>query len=590
MGRLTFQFGLNETEATQESEAKEGWNFDLELGATRLFPRKPIDSKGTLPNAGSVNGIMQLIQRDDTETTLIYGGACTTPSIYSWTGVNTSTAFTSERTTNLGSSSMLRGVYWSLDDYITLVDLRKVTPLLNWDGTDLTRHKTGLTLGSPTSTTLTCSSGTVTATATTHGLAVGDLQTIAGANESTFNGEYEVTTVPSANAFTYEITSCPTTTATGTITFDKGVELFAKYSVIHNGRMWLFNIKTDADDNPHMILASKFEDPKSFDTVVRSGAGTGNDAFYQLSPDLKPINGVSLINKILIISTVDGGLFKLTGVDASDYAFTPYFAGSASVGEESMVNMGNDVAYMRKGGNIDLLSATDTSGDVRADDVSRWIPDTVKDLTGALTVYDQTNQKVLFILDNKVLVLFKDILYSGGGSPWSVYKTQLTNSFTTKAAGYIRRPGAATYSVYFGDSDGNIFDLNGTGTGDNSSDIIVSRRTPIVESAKNVILRGNVQYRRLGNFSGSLIFDWANEYNQTQSDINFKGPPSGESNAYYGGTIYYGGSAYYNQGFAFSDKVSRQNFSPAGRAEAFNMTFYTETTVQFQIDHIELLS
>ena len=76
MARITFEFGINETEATQQTEALDGFNFDLELGAKRLFPRKPIDLKGTLPNAGSVNGIMQLIKRDNTETTLVYSGGC----------------------------------------------------------------------------------------------------------------------------------------------------------------------------------------------------------------------------------------------------------------------------------------------------------------------------------------------------------------------------------------------------------------------------------------------------------------------------------------------------------------------------------
>ena len=148
--KITFEHGLNETEATQPTEAHEGWNFDLELGAKRLFPRKPIDLKGTVPNGGSINGIMQLVKRDNTETTLIYGGEATVPTLYSWTGVNTSTAFTSKRTTNLASSSMLRGTYWSLDDHLTITDLRRVTPLLHWDGSSVDRHFTNLGTGTTT--------------------------------------------------------------------------------------------------------------------------------------------------------------------------------------------------------------------------------------------------------------------------------------------------------------------------------------------------------------------------------------------------------------------------------------------------------
>jgi len=597
MPRITFDYGINETESTQQNECESGYNFELELASKHLKPRLPIDLKGTVPNGGSVNGIMQLVTTADSETTLIYGGGTvTTPAIYSWTGANTSTAFTSVRTTNLGSTSMLRGVYYGLDDYLTIVDIQKLTPILNWNGTTCSRHKTGLTSGNPQSVTLTCSSGTVTAAEAAHGRSVGDLVTVAGADETAFNGEFEVTSVPTTTAWTYTITACPTATATGTITADSGVVLYAKYGVVHNNRLWLFNITTDSDDNPHMILASEFENPESFDTVVRSGIATGDEPFYTLTPDLKPINGVALFNKQLIISTVDGALHRLIGLDASDYQFVTYYSGSAAVGTESIANIGNDVTFMKKGGNIDLLSATDTSGDVRADDVSRWLPDSTKDKTGTLIIYDQQNQKVFYFLSDRVLVLFKDIAAQGGGSPWGTYKTTLTNAedstniFNTNAALYMYRPQESSLTVYFGDKDGNIYDLNGSGTGDNGSDIIVSRRTALIESTRDIILQGYVHYRRLGEMNCSLIFDWANEYNETQSDITLKGPPASQADpTYYGGGYYYSeADNFYNEGFAFAEKKSRQNFAPAGRSEGFNFTYYSESTVQFQIDYVAL--
>ena len=605
MPRITFDYGINETESTQITECEEGYNFELELASKNLKPRMPIDLKGTVPNGGSVNGIMQLITTGDSETTLVYGGGeVTTPSIYSWTGNNTSTAFTNVRTTNLGSSSLLRGVYWALDDYLTITDIRKVTPLLNWNGTSLTRQKNGLEGGNPVTATFACAGGgTITATATSHGLSVGDLTTVTNATPSSFNGEYEVLTVPSANAFTFAVTSCPTATASGNV--DKNVDLYAKYGIVHNNRMWLFNIKTDTTELPHMILASKFEDPESYDTVSRSGAATGNEAFYTLSPDLKPINGVTVINKQLIISTVDGALHRLSGIDAADYQFNTYYSGSAAIGNESIANIGNDVVFMRKGGNIDLLSATDTSGDIRADDISRFVPDTIKNQSYADIVYDQQNQKVLFFLPTQILVLFKDIAAQGGGSPWGSYKTQLQNAstlttdantsiFKSNARLFMRRPATTNYTVYFGDKSGNIYDLNGSGSGDNGSDIIVSRKTPLIESTRDIILRGYIHYRRLGQMNCSLLFDWANEYNTTQADITLKGPPGTVETPAYWGAFYWEApgtslqSDYWNEGFAFAEKKSRQNFSPAGRSEGFNLTYYSESTVQFQLDYISL--
>jgi len=605
MAKLEFNFGLNETESTQPTEALSGYNFELELAATRLFPRKPIDRKATVPNAGSVNGLMQLVERDGTETSLVYGAEATTPTLYSWTGGDTSTAFTNVRTTTMASASMLRDTYWSLDDHLIITDLRKLTPLLNWNGTSASRHKTNLGGGVTTANTAITESpsGTYTVLSAAHGLVPGDLAFVVGAVPDALNGEHEVTNVPSAGAWVYTDTDSIGNSSTHGTT-EKDVDLYAKYSIVHNNRLWLFNITTIEGgvktENPHMVLASLFEDSESFDTVNRNGIATGNAAFFTLTPDLKEINGVALFNKQLIISTHDGALHRLSGLDAADYQFTTYYAGSAAVSEEATVNIGNDVIYMLRGGGIDLLGATDTSGDVRADDVSRWIPTTTKDLTESTAVYDQQNQKVFFFLPDKILVLFKDILATGGGSPWTVYETDLTDSdgsiFDTKGVRYMFRPTTTDQTIYFGDSDGNIYDLNGTGVGDNGSNIVVSRKTPLLDTTRQTILLGNIQYRRLGEFSCSLIFDWSSEYNTTQCDITLKGPSSTQTEvAYYNDAAYYENPAtsntrtdYYNEGFTFTGKVSKQNFSPAGRSDGYFMTYYSESTVQFQIDNINL--
>ena len=586
--RVIYPYGLNETEATNESEVHAGYNFELQFGAKKLSPRGPIDLKGTAPNGGSINGIMQLVTRANSVTTLIYADA-STPTLYNWTGANTSTAFTSVRTTS--SDSMLRAAYWSLTDCLTITDLRKLTPLLNWNGTACTRQKTGLGVGSTTViTSISEASGTYTVLEAGHGLVAGDLAIIAGTTNAGHNAEHEVTNVVSAGAWDYVDAVGYGASTDGTA--EKGVELFAKYSVVHNGRLWLFNITTDTDENAHMILASAFEDYESFDTVTRSGAATGNEAFYTLSPDLKSINGVTSFNRQLLISTEDGAIHRLIGVDAADYQFATYYSGSAAIGEESMANIGNDVIYMRNSGNIDLLGAKVESSDVGADDISRFIPTTIHDLTESLTVYDQAHQKVFFFVGDKILVLFKDILATSQGSPWSVYKTALTDSsgsiFDTKAATYIRRPSETVYTIYFGDVDGNIYDLNGTGYGDNSTSIALSVTKPLIESTRLKILRGYIQYRRFGQFNCSVIFDWSEEYNQTICDLTLKGSTTTEEPPYYGAEVYYGGDFYYNEGFEFADTVSKQNFSPAGRSDGFFMTFYADTTVQWQVDHIEL--
>lgn len=591
--KITFDGGLNENDGTAPNECQEGFNFDLVFGDTNLIPRKPLDLKGTSPLAGDISGIMQLVKKDDTETTLVFDDDAITPTIYLWDG---STTFTSKRTVNLATNSKLRSTYYALDDTLSIVDISKNTPLMKWDGTDLTRHKTGLTDSAGVSVTgITQTAGVATATyAAVHGKAIGDLITIIGAVPTDYNGEHEVLSVPTTATLTYAVPSATTSPATGTITADGEVTLYAKYAKIHNGRMWLFNVTTDTDDTPHLMVASAFENIESYDTAVRAEdtGTTGNEAFYILTPDLKPINGVDQFNKQLVISTTEGKMFVLTGNDATNYRWIDYFAGSAAIGTETMVNFGNDVALMRDGGRIDTLRQTDASGDVTVDDISRWIPNTTRNLTDAIAVYDNDYQKVYFFVQSKVLVLYKEHLYGSQTSPWGVFKTALPFQFNTNVAVRIKRPGSSEYSIYFGGTSGKIYDLNGSGDGDEgTTGIQVKRRSNLIEEleTKMGMLLGSVQYRRIGQVDLNMSCDWSEEYNITTATIHLKGRGATDTvSPYYGASVYYGGEFYYSGGFLFEGKPTTQRFSPAGRGPSFFFEVNTDSIYKFQLDHITL--
>lgn len=383
----------------------------------------------------------------------------------------------------------------------------------------------------------------------------------------------------------------------GNLTTGLGGTLYAKYGIVHKNRVWLFNITEGSTSLPHVILGSALEDPESYNSSTRAGDSsfsTGNEAFFLVVPDLRAINGVCVFRDQLIISTEEGRLFKLTGSDSTDFAFSEFYAGSAAVGDESMANIGNDAAYMRAGGNIESLIATDTFGDVATDDLSRFIPTSVSGLTDSITVYDQTNQKVLFFVSGKILVLFKDLLPSQK-SPWSVYKTQHGSGFNTSAAKYMRRPGTDEFTVYFGGSAGQIYDLNGQGIGDGGDTSILTRRkTRYIDAEtaqidlKRHILRGRVQYRRQNEVNLDLTFDWGEEYNESNCTILLKGVPDNDEGVYFGGTIYFSGQIYFNQGFEFANKVSTQGYSPVGKGPGFFLTVGVESTKTFLVDHVEI--
>lgn len=590
--RLYFSGGLNENPDINIEECAAGENFELGMNQRIFTPRMPQDLEDTTPNGASVNGIMQLIKRDDSETTLIFENH-STPTIYEWDG----SSFTSRRTLNLATDAKLRDCYWSLDDYILITDIEKSVPILRWDGSSCIRQKTGLKAGSSQSVSSITRSGT-TATVTTssnHGYSSGDLVHIDGANEDDYNGEFEIT-VTGDDTFTYEVTGSPSSPASGTITVDFGTELYARYAIVHNGRVWLFNITTNDGtgdtDNPHMMVASAFEDPISYDTANRSQASgfTGSEAFYMLTPDLQPINGVAVFNREIVLSTVSGQLFRLTGSDSTDYQFVPYYQGSAAIGTEAMANIGNDVTYMRRGGNIESLTATETSGDVASNDFSIWITDTVAGLTDALIVYDQTNQRVLYFVTDKVLVLFKDLL-GAPVSPWSIYTTAMSNAFNTKAARYIRRPGENVWTVYWGDDSGRIFDFNGVGAGDKGdTDILTFRESNSIYGieAKRSVLKGRVYYKRIGECELVVNADWADAYNVSESVVPLSGPPPGDTASFWNDESYWGDENYWSEGFEFTDKIASKGFDPTGRGNSFRLTLSLNTSVKFEIEHIDI--
>lgn len=392
------------------------------------------------------------------------------------------------------------------------------------------------------------------------------------------------------------------------LTTGLGTNLYAKYGIVHQSRVWLFNVQTSSD-TPHLMVASAFEDPTSYDTAKRAVTGTfvtGSEAFYMLTPDLKPINGVALtLSGDLIVSTERGRLFKLSGTSPQTYKWDDFYSQSAAVGNESIVSGGNDIFYMRVGAAIESLQATQNYGDVAADDVSRWIPDTVKNLTGGIAVYDQQNQKVLWFITGKVLALYKDLYYGGSVigetgekvklSPWSVYTTSHGSGFTTSAARYMRLPGTSNYSVLFGDSSGRIYDLNGTSNGDaGSTDITVNRKTRFLgkESAIDYmrkVPKARIRYERTQQCTLNLSVDWGDEYNTSTASVTLDGPLTSDTAIYFGGSNYFNTAVYFNAGSGTRGVKSHINTSFVGKGSVLTHTVSSTNRVRYHVDHIELL-
>ena len=271
---LQFLFGLNENPDPDAQECSAGYNFELAYADRSLRPRLPFDLSGTAPNGGAITGIMQLIKRDNTETTLVCAGT----AVYKWNGAST---WTSKGTVT--APARLRDCYYPLTDQLIITDINLNNVVKSWDGTTFGNLTTGLTK-----------------------------------------------------------------------------PLKAKYGVIWQDRVWLFNINYDGTNYPHMVLVSQFENPNSYDTAARGGPTslgggtftTGMEAFYILTPDLKPINGVTTYQNSLVISTLRGRIFQLTGNSSSTYQMQDFYDVVPPIGDEGFSNIGNDAIYVKPGGGI----------------------------------------------------------------------------------------------------------------------------------------------------------------------------------------------------------------------------------------------
>jgi hypothetical protein len=151
--------------------------------------------------------------------------------------------------------------------------------------------------------------------------------------------------------------------------------------------------------------------------------------------------------------------------------------------------------------------------------------------------------------------------------------------------------------VYWGDSSGRIFDMNGTGSGGDggTENVQLYRKHRQVDTSiievwpwRSRTPKGRVFYRRVGESQITVSLDWSDEYNVSDNTVTLKGPPAGDTGAYFGGSAYFGGAHFFRQGFAFASKESSRGFTPVGKGLGFFPSVSAQSKVRFEVDRIEL--
>lgn len=370
-------------------------------------------------------------------------------------------------------------------------------------------------------------------------------------------------------------------------------DIRAKYILVDNERALYANIYENSANFPHLLVSSQ---GGSYTRIAPAGGTRArpsdslstDDPWFLPMPQLKPINGIVGAFNIVAISQENGDFEKLVGSTSKDFALDKLHPGSAAIGDESVVSTFNDIIYGRSS-HIESLLSTEKFGDVEFDDLSFKIADDIKQFNDWCLIYNPRVKRIYCIpkSSSEIHVLHTDFLRSDF-SPWSKWTTQHSFSFQPTASMLCRDPIDGLEYVFMGDGNGNLYRLEGSGSGDGGSADIIARRVSLLTSADLDAqvhgIQGWLTHRkRLAN-TASLRFLYAGEHVRDETievdleAVTFDTP--------YGGEVYYGGDYYY--GPSEENRLVRKVFSVAGQSNAFQVEIKVEGANEFAIQEVGL--
>lgn len=348
-------------------------------------------------------------------------------------------------------------------------------------------------------------------------------------------------------------------------------DFFAKYCYVADERAYFGHCKDSSLTLPHMLVGSKRGDFTQITVTQRPATSLNAEDPVQLTtPDLGAINGVVNAFGATAVSSEGFSMHELLGADATDFEFKTLFADSAAAGDESIAYIGNDVAYGRQG-RIESLVATDTHGDVEADDLTRWIGASVEHINDWTLVYNRRTQRLYAFPEgvSGVYVMFKPLLGAVQLSPWSFWKTGHPMAFQPTAAMNAYHPIDGNEYVFMGDANGGIFRMEGTGVEDDNYPVVTKRTSGLFSAPLNTHifdLAGWIKYRRNVATSITLNFLWSGDSPLKKVvPIELKGDTG---YAVWGGGFYWGSAKW---GSAYRNKLVRTTVGTSGAGSEFQI-------------------
>ncbi len=388
------------------------------------------------------------------------------------------------------------------------------------------------------------------------------------------------------------------------VTFTGVTAFKAKYCVVSNERAWFGNLEENAIALPHVIAASSRSDFTTMSVSNRpSSAIAIADPFQFPSPDLRAVNGLVDAFEVIVVSTDKGNIYQVTGESAktdetglTPYAIAPLYPDAGASGTEAVAFVGNDVFYGRPG-RIESLTSTDRFGDVETDDLSFKITPDIESFTDWTLLYNSRIQRVYCYPEgeNEIWVLHKNMLphqlsresILETPSPWSKWTTQHSSSFAITAAMSLLDPVTGEEFVYFGDENGNLYQMEGEDSGDAGSAVISASRVSGVYSApldaEFYDFEGYIRYRATDAVTITITLQHQG-MNILDEFITVNLPAT--SGVFYGGAAYYGGAFYYAK--SIRGRIRRQPFAVAGGSNEVQIEVAANTTANFRINEIGL--
>jgi len=372
------------------------------------------------------------------------------------------------------------------------------------------------------------------------------------------------------------------------MTHNLGGDFKAKYCLVDDERAQFANIVSASVATPHLVATSELSDYQVLSTTDRPSSSLGaGDAFYILTPDLRPINGLMSFYDNVLISTEKGSMYRINGTDSTDTSISKFFPRSFATGDESLVYKGNDVIYGRIG-KLQSIVTTDKFGDISTGDITSPIKDQLIDQQDWQMAYNPRTEKVyIHAVGQEQMWEYSKDLEGTELSPWVKLITGNAFSMNPQVIMTLIDPVDNLEYVFMGDQYGNLYRIEGTaGNADcGSNDIEARWKSGILKLPNEMIaekVSGYISYRSDEDTEITLNFYFGGS-NVSNDTLNVSLPGS-VGGSYFGGEVYFGGDFYY--GSAFEGRFRREAYQAAGRSEEIQVEVVHSGTAYFEINEI----